>query len=84
MLLLTVLVGSALQLKAQSVTSGDIVGVVADPSGAVLPNVSVTLKSDARETRKFNLQILTVPTASRYWLLEAIQSRLPPSVFRTQ
>ena len=48
MLLLTVLVGSALQLKAQSVTSGDIVGVVADPSGAVLPNVSVTLKSDAR------------------------------------
>ena len=48
MLSLTVLVGSALQLKAQSITSGDIVGVVADPSGAVLPNVSVTLKSDAR------------------------------------
>jgi hypothetical protein len=48
MLLLTVLVGSVLQLKAQSVTSGDIVGVVADPSGAVVPNVSVSLKSDAR------------------------------------
>ncbi len=48
MLWLTVLVASTLQVKAQSVTSGDIVGVVADPSGAVLPNVSVTLKSDAK------------------------------------
>jgi len=48
MLLMTVLVGSASQLKAQSVTSGDIVGVVADPSGAVLPNLGVTLKSDAK------------------------------------
>src|SRR5258708_3907120 len=48
MLWLTVLVASTLQVKAQSVTSGDIVGVVADPSGAVLPNLSVTLKSDAK------------------------------------
>ncbi len=48
MLLMTVLVGSASQLKAQSVTSGDIVGVVADPSGAVLPSVSVALKSNAK------------------------------------
>ncbi|MGA8621919.1 MAG: TonB-dependent receptor [Candidatus Sulfotelmatobacter sp.] len=48
MLWLTVLVASTLQVKAQSVTSGDIVGVVADPSGAVLPNVSVALKSDAK------------------------------------
>ena len=47
-LLLTFLVGSTLRLKAQSVTSGDIVGVVADPSGAVLPNVEVTLKSNAK------------------------------------
>jgi len=47
-LLLTFLVGSTLRLKAQSVTSDDIVGVVADPSGAVLPNVEVTLKSDAK------------------------------------
>ena len=48
MLSLTVLVGSASQLSAQSITSGDIVGVVADPSGAVLPNIEVTLKSDAK------------------------------------
>lgn len=48
MLLLIVLGGSASELKAQSVTSGDIVGVVADPSGAVLPNIKVTLKSDAK------------------------------------
>ena len=47
-LLLVVLVGSASQLNAQSVTSGDIVGLVADPSGAVLRNVNVTLKSDAK------------------------------------
>jgi hypothetical protein len=48
MLFLMVLVGSASQLRAQSVTSGDIVGVVADPSGAVLPHVQVTLKSDEK------------------------------------
>jgi hypothetical protein len=47
-LLLVVLVGSASQLNAQSVTSRDIVGLVADFSGAVLPNVNVTLKSDAK------------------------------------
>jgi len=47
-----VLVGSPSQLKAQSVTSGDIVGVVADPSGAVLPNVKVTLKSDEKGNTK--------------------------------
>src|SRR5246127_5106717 len=47
-LLLVILLGSASQLSAQSVTSGDIVGVVADPSGAVLPNIKVTLKSDAK------------------------------------
>ena len=33
------------ELRAQSVTSGDIVGVVTDPSGAVLPSTSVTLTS---------------------------------------
>ena len=42
-LILSVAGGS--ELRAQSVTSGDIVGVVTDPSGAVLPNTSVTLKS---------------------------------------
>jgi len=45
MLILTVLVGTPAQLGAQSVTSGDIVGIVTDPSGAVLPNARVTLES---------------------------------------
>jgi hypothetical protein len=48
MLLAMALVGSASQLEAQSVTSGDIVGLVADPSGAVIPNAQVTLKSDEK------------------------------------
>src|ERR1700746_3128645 len=45
MLILAVLVGTAPKLGAQSVTSGDIAGLVTDPSGAVLTNASVTLKS---------------------------------------
>src|SRR5438132_12610533 len=45
MLILTVLVGIRVQLCAQSVTSGDIVGLVTDPSGAVVSTASVTLKS---------------------------------------
>ena len=32
-------------LLAQSSTTGEISGTVSDPSGAVLPNVPVTLKS---------------------------------------
>jgi Carboxypeptidase regulatory-like domain/TonB dependent receptor len=45
MLLLTLLVGTASQVIAQSVTSGDIAGLVTDPSGAVIPNANVTVKS---------------------------------------
>jgi Carboxypeptidase regulatory-like domain/TonB dependent receptor len=45
MLILTVLGATPAKLGAQSVTSGDIVGLVTDPSGAVLTNASVTLKS---------------------------------------
>jgi len=37
-------------LWAQSQTTGDIVGVVIDPSGAVVPNVRVALKDNARGT----------------------------------
>ena len=48
MLVLTVLVGARSQLSAQSTTSGDIVGVVGDPSGAVLPNIEVTLRSETK------------------------------------
>jgi len=45
MLFLIFLVGGASQLAAQSITSGDIVGLVTDPSGAVLPDASVILKN---------------------------------------
>jgi hypothetical protein len=44
---------------AQSLVSGDVTGVVTDPSGAVLPNVTVTLKSGetgAVQTRVTNAQ----------------------------
>ncbi len=44
---------------AQSLTSGDIAGTITDPSGAVVPNASVTLKSNesgATQTRSTNQQ----------------------------
>jgi hypothetical protein len=37
----------AVPVGAQSLTSGDITGVVTDPSNAVVPNAKVTLKSNA-------------------------------------
>lgn len=40
--------GEHITSQGTIVYSGDIVGVVADPSGAVLPNVSVTLKRNAK------------------------------------
>src|SRR6201998_4350467 len=45
MSILAALVGTTPKLGAQSVTSGDIAGLVTDPSGAILTNASVTLKS---------------------------------------
>src|ERR1700704_5052038 len=42
---LILLPGVTTRLVAQSVTSGDIVGVVTDPSGAVMANASITVKS---------------------------------------
>src|SRR5438067_7183722 len=44
---LTVTVASGLVLSAagQSIVSGDLTGVVTDPTGAVLPNVVITLKN---------------------------------------
>src|SRR5215472_11293854 len=32
---------------SQSVTSGDLTGVISDPSGAIIPNAKVTATSDA-------------------------------------
>jgi len=37
----------ATPMMAQNTVSGDITGIVSDPSGAVLPNTQVTLKNDA-------------------------------------
>ena len=44
---------------AQSLTSGDIAGTITDPSGAVVPNASVTVKSNesgSTQTRTTNQQ----------------------------
>src|SRR5580692_4415592 len=48
-LLLAVAV-SALQLSAQTQTTGEITGVVTDQSGAAVPNAKITLKDDAKGT----------------------------------
>src|ERR1700733_6439659 len=48
--LLAVLVIAAVMapsLMAQSLVSGDLTGTVTDPSGAVVPGATVTLKSDS-------------------------------------
>src|ERR1700685_4758216 len=47
---------------AQSFTTGEISGTVTDPSGAVLPNVTVTLKS----VEKGNTQSGTTNTQGAY------------------
>ena len=36
----------AIGASAQSLVSGDVTGVVSDPSGAVIPNATVTLKNN--------------------------------------
>ena len=59
--LLTLLLASFLTLPAaaQSVTSGDIVGIVTDPSGALVPNATITVKSSetgATTSTKTNAQ----------------------------
>ena len=39
------MLSAAVHLAAQSTTTGDVTGVVSDPSGAIVPGASVTLKS---------------------------------------
>jgi hypothetical protein len=67
MLSLIFLVGGASQLAAQSVTSGDIVGLVTDPSGAVVSNASVTLKS--QENGSTEVQFTNARGVYRFSLL---------------
>jgi Carboxypeptidase regulatory-like domain len=55
------------QLMAQSITSGDVVGVVTDPSGAVLANASVTLKN--QENGRVQAQSTNSRGAYRFSLL---------------
>jgi hypothetical protein len=59
-LILAMLVaGQTTWVFAQSLTSGDLAGTVTDPSGAVVPNASVTLKSNesgSTQTRPTNAQ----------------------------
>jgi hypothetical protein len=55
--LVAVLVLAVMGLRAQTITQGDVTGVVTDPTGAVLPNATVTLKSNdtgATQTRTTN------------------------------
>ena len=56
-----------MHLVAQSVTSGDIVGVVTDPSGAVMANASVTVKS--QENGRTQAQSTNSRGAYRFSLL---------------
>jgi len=59
-LILAMLVaGQTTWVFAQSLTSGDLAGTVTDPSGAVVPNASVTVKSNesgSTQTRPTNAQ----------------------------
>src|SRR5215475_15263288 len=59
LILALVVAGQATWVFAQSLTSGDLAGTVTDPSGAVVPNASVTLKSNesgTTQTRTTNAQ----------------------------
>ena len=47
LILLLLVFGSFANVWAQSIVSGDVTGTITDPSGAVLPNVPVTIKGIA-------------------------------------
>src|SRR5579863_3247764 len=50
LLILAVLLVAAPLVFAQSVVTGDLTGTITDPSGAVVPDATVTLKNDAEGT----------------------------------
>jgi len=59
-------------LMAQSLVSGDVTGTVTDPSGAVVPNASVTLKNNANGSAR-----TTTTTSSGAYRF----SLLPPGTY---
>ena len=61
------------RLTGQTPTTGDIAGVVTDPSGASIPDAKVELKDIARATSRKQRRIGTGSTTSIYCLL----GRLP-------
>ncbi len=66
-LLLSVLTFFSISSSAQSLTSGDIAGTVVDPSGAAVPNASVTLKN--KETGSTQTDTTNATGAYRFSLL---------------
>src|ERR1700712_2870176 len=74
---------------AQSSTTGAIRGTVTDPSGAVLPNATVTVVSDATGTTRtsktdgsgsYNVGLLPSGTYKVSFQAEGFKSQLPESV----
>jgi hypothetical protein len=67
---------------AQSLTSGDIAGTITDPSGAVVPNAAITLKSSesgVKQTKTTNQQ-----GAYRFSLLRGFRHATPKPVLRSE
>ena len=59
-------------------TSGEITGEVKDPSGAVMPNASVTVTNTATNVARSTVTNIRGYTASRIWFLELIMLRFHP------
>jgi Carboxypeptidase regulatory-like domain len=62
---------------AQSLTTGDILGAVTDPSGATIPNASVTLKNI--DTGASQSTTTNQSGEYRFTLLKPADTRLPPA-----
>ena len=81
MLSLIFLVGSASELGAQSVASGDILVTVTDLTGAVLSNARVTLKARKMEVRKLSPRMLEGCISSHFCRRETVQVLSTAPVF---